>query len=508
MEGTKALDYTFSPSLSPGRDDAPGHEHPEDVVENEQDTSGISRGQNQLHLLPEDSRAATTVIEPLLDRVEAGTPGLQLLVVTSDSDAAAAIAGRMAPAATLRGLRLLAATDARRAARVQRSKPAQIVVAPARVLVELLQSAVLKVGEVRAVALAYVDAIDSSGVKALESLMSELPKDAARLVIANSVTPTVEQLVERYARRARRVQPVSPETAPVSLSYVAGNESTRAQSLRRILDAVDPESAFVVARSAESRTIVEALLRSLGYGADSDVVRVGETPDTTATLVILFDLPANEQELRRVVSERPSARVIALVTPRQIAALRVLAGSTISPFVLPEAAARARAREEGLKDELRAMLATGQFSRELLALESLLSEYDGAEIAAAALRLLEAERAKPQTPAAAIAQPLTRLYVNVGSMDNVRPGDLVGAITNEAGISKAELGKVDVRERHSTVEVATPVANTVVAKLTGVSIRGRRVIARVDEEREVREQPQRPRRDDMRVGSRDTRRKR
>ena len=471
-------------------------------MENEQDPSGISRGQNQLHLLPEDSRAAATVIEPLLDRVEPDAPGPQLLVVTSDSDAAAAIAGRLAPAATLRGLRLLAATDARRAARVQRSRPAHVVVAPARVLVELLQSAVLKTADVRAVALAYVDALDSPGVKALESLMSELPKDAARLVIANSVTPTVEQLVERYARRARRVQPVSPETAPVSLSYVAGNESTRAQTLRRILDALDPESAFVVARGVESRSVVEALLRSLGYGADSDAVRAGETPDATAKLVILFDLPANEQELRKVVSEHPSARVVALVTPRQITALRVLAGGTVSPFVLPEPAARARTREEGLKDELRAMLAAGQFSRELLALESLLSEYDGAEIAAAALRLLETERAKPQTAAAPIAQPMTRLYVNVGSMDNVRAGDLVGAITNEAGVSKAQLGKVDVRERHSTVEVATPVANMVVAKLTGMSIKGRRAVARVDEEREHRggDRPPRPRRADARLG--------
>jgi ATP-dependent RNA helicase DeaD len=95
---------------------------------------------------------------------------------------------------------------------------------------------------------------------------------------------------------------------------------------------------------------------------------------------------------------------------------------------------------------------------------------------------------------------MTRLYLNVGSMDNVRPADLVGAITNEAGISKAELGKVEVRERHSTVEVATPVANAVVSKLTGISIRNRRVLARVDE---GPERPARPRSDDVRLGSRD-----
>ena len=88
-------------------------------------------------------------------------------------------------------------------------------------------------------------------------------------------------------------------------------------------------------------------------------------------------------------------------------------------------------------------------------------------------------------------------------MDNVKPGDLVGAITNEAGISKAELGRVDVRDKHSTVEVATGVANSVISKVTGISIRGRRVVARVDEERDHRDRPPRPRRDDVRRGSRE-----
>ena len=82
---------------------------------------------------------------------------------------------------------------------------------------------------------------------------------------------------------------------------------------------------------------------------------------------------------------------------------------------------------------------------------------------------------------------MTRVFVNVGEMDGVRPGDLVGAITSEAGIAKAEIGRVEIRERHSTVEVATAVANTVVARLTGVSIRGRRALVKIDEGRDRRD---------------------
>lgn len=526
MERTGALDYTFQ--LSAGAD-APSSEAPrpprpprpprrpgplgpglwppktEDPVEQEQDGAGasaVSRGQNQLHVLPEDGQSAASVMEPLLDRLEAAVSGAQLLVVTNDAEAAASIAGRIAAAMAKRQLRILAATDARRAARVLRSAGAQVIVSPPKTLVELVESTILKLDDVRAVVLAWVDELDQAGTAALETLMSEVPKDAARNVIATAATPAVEQLVERYARRARRVQAVAAEPlSPASLSFVAVAETARVGALRRILDALDPESAFAVVRSPESREAVDGLLRSLGYAADSDAVRVGDVPDTAAQLIVLVDFPASEEDLRRLVGERASARVVAIVTPRQIPALRRWAGGTVSPLVLPEAAVRARTREELLRDGLRAVLTTGQFSRELLALEPLLTEYDGVEVAAAALRLLEAERAKPQP--GAVRQPaLTRLYLNVGSMDNVRPGDLVGAITNETGISKAELGKVDVRERHSTVEVATPVANAVVAKLTGVSIRGRRVIARVDEERERRDRGDFRRGDDVRLGAR------
>ena len=54
--------------------------------------------------------------------------------------------------------------------------------------------------------------------------------------------------------------------------------------------------------------------------------------------------------------------------------------------------ARARSRDEKVRDELRAALANGVNARELIALEPLLTEFDGVEIAAAALRLLERDR--------------------------------------------------------------------------------------------------------------------
>lgn len=458
-------------------------------------TSSVSRGQNQLHVLPEDWSAGGGVIEPLLERLEASEAVPQLLVVTNDAEAAAGLASRLASVAD-RNLRILAATEARRATRVQRSAPAHIVTGAPEALTQLVRSTALKLDAVRIVVLAWVDDLDGVATRALETLVAELPKESMRVVLASAVTPAVEQLVERYARRARRLQPSATEPAPpVSLTYVVTNDSAKLATLRELLDAVDPESAIIVARTADSRATVESSMRALGYGHEASTVRVDATPSGDASLVVLYDLPASEDELRSSVRASGSARVIAIVGPRQISALRRLAGGPVTPFTLPAAAERSRAREARMRDELREVLLADQYARELQAIEPLLVQYDGAEVAAAALRLLDAERSRPRVAAEPTrgGAAMTRLYVNVGEMDKVRPGDLVGAITNEAGISRSELGRVDVRERHSTVEVATGVADAVVAKLTGVSIKGRRAMVKVDDERERRDRPPRPR---------------
>jgi ATP-dependent RNA helicase DeaD len=468
----------------------------------EQDSAGISRGQNQLHVLPEDWAAAEAAIAPLLDRADGESQTAQIVVITSDADAAAGISRRLSAAGGARNLRALAATDARRAGRVHRAAPAHIVIGPPSSLLNLLQSSTLKLDSVRVVVLAWVDELKTGENSALEALMTEVPKDAARLLLVSEVTSAAELLVERYARRPRRMQTAGAESTPVSLSFVTTSDANRPTALRRLLDAIDPESATVVAGTTESRQEVEGILRSLGYDGRSNAVRVGESADAgaPAQLIVLYELPATGEELHRVVGSAGAggARVVALVTPRQISALKRMAGGAVAPMSLPEAAARARSREDTLRDELREVLGAGQFSRELLAIESLLSDYDGAEIAAAALRLLEMERARHRTAvgsggAAVPTQAMTRLFLNVGEMDGVRAGDIVGAITNEAGVAKTELGRVEVRERGSTVEVATPVANTVIAKLNGVSIRGRRALVKVDEGPPAR--PGGPRRD-------------
>jgi ATP-dependent RNA helicase DeaD len=461
------------------------------VEQDAREVAGVTRGQNAVYVMPHDWASIAQFLGPMLERVDESSREVQLLVVTSDAETAAAVAAAAVKLTTGRDIGIVAATAAKRAARLLRIKPAQVVAGAPDALVDLLKTATIKLETVRAVCIAWADELIAQGsTPALETLMAEAPKESGRTIVTAELSPAIEELLERYARRARRVTTPSSETdAPVSVEYVTVSSHSRLATLRRVLDVADPQSALVFVREGESGVDVRELLRALGYAGEESAVRAGLTAPPGTDVVVLFDLPASREELREAAGA--SKRTIALIQPRQLASLRALtAGGAVKPLTLPESGASARGRDARIRDELRASLASGQFGRELLALEPLLDEYDGIEIAAATLQLLERERAEraatpaTATPSAAKAREpgtMVRLFVNAGSRDGVRPADIVGTIASQPGVTSGDVGKVEVRESHTVVEVSASVADLVIEKVTGSTIRGRRAVARRDE---------------------------
>jgi ATP-dependent RNA helicase DeaD len=468
----------------------PGAIVEQDVAE----TAGVTRGQNAVYVLPHDWASIAHFLGPALERLDPSGDELQMLVATPDGDVAAAVTGAAARLADARGVRVAPATSARRAARLLRSRPAHVVAGAPSELLALVQGATLKLDTVRVVILAWADDIvAANAAEALETLLADVPKTAARVVVASELTPAVEALIERYARRARRVTPPAVESgAPIPISYLTTAAGARVGALRRLLDQLDPASAAVFVRSDESERVVADALASLGFPAVDAAVRVTRTSAAEGTeLIVLFDVPASHQELRELAGPGPG-RIVALSQPRQLPTLRALAaGAAVTPLAFPEAVVRARGRDEAARDEIRRELQSGTHGREVLALEPLLEEYDGVEVAAAMLRLLErarSERAAALTSAAeqGSGPAMTRLFVNVGAKDNARPADLVGAFANEGGITRTQIGRVELRETYSLVEVDSRVASEVATKMTGTTIRGRRVQARLEQDRPPR----------------------
>ncbi|MGY0797933.1 ATP-dependent RNA helicase DbpA [Lysobacter sp. A286] len=69
---------------------------------------------------------------------------------------------------------------------------------------------------------------------------------------------------------------------------------------------------------------------------------------------------------------------------------------------------------------------------------------------------------------------MVTLRIDAGRTDKLRPGDIVGALTGDAGLAASAVGKIDVFATRSYVAIARDQADTALARLRAGKIKGRR----------------------------------
>lgn len=363
----------------------------------EKEERGSGRSQNVVHTLPRSMASVPGFLTGPLERIDPAAGSTQVLVITADAETAVALAEAVLRMTGPAGIELLPITTARRTSRLMAGRPVLAAAGSARDIRDLVKGSHLKLDSIKSVVLAWADEIlagDPDDVDALEAVMAELPKDAARIVVTSRTEGRVNAFAERYLRRAHRDVPADADegAAHVPIQYVTVSASSRGPSLRRLLDDLDPPSAAIIVSDEESEKSATSALRALGYHEGAAAVRVsrGEIAPSTYA-VIFYDAPATRSQVAAAAAAGP-VTVIALTEPRELSALRRIAGHDVKPFTLAAPGNTAREREAAMRKELTTVLDSGVAAREVLALEPLLERYDGIELAAAALRLLDKER--------------------------------------------------------------------------------------------------------------------
>ncbi|MGQ0639918.1 MAG: DbpA RNA binding domain-containing protein [Gemmatimonadaceae bacterium] len=459
----------------------------------DRELSGAARSAHVLHVTPRIGGESARVVQSALSKPAQGTDVANLVIV-GDRQTAYELAGSTRRA----GAVLTPLSVPTRATALLQRQPHSVVGAPSD-LMALVRSAALKLESVRHVVLLWADAILANEQQAtdLDTLLTETPREGDRTLIVEQVTPAVDAFIERGALKPRRLThelALPAEQQRVSYLLVAAEQ--RAAMLQQLLDARDTSSVAVVADDASAVQDASDALAALGIEVPgtAHVVTAPEVAD--AALVVWYGVPNSPERITALLSGTDEAsQIVILATPIELQRVRSLTNAiTLVPENLPQPTDEAALRQRLLREELASLLRRESVDAELLALEPLFARHAAAEIAGAALRLLSrarqaaarAERAeapvatRPSSAAAGGDQHWTRLFVSVGERDGARRGDLVGAITGEAGITGAQVGKIEMRDTYSLVDVATPVVDKVVERLTGVSIRGRRVTARLD----------------------------
>jgi len=75
--------------------------------------------------------------------------------------------------------------------------------------------------------------------------------------------------------------------------------------------------------------------------------------------------------------------------------------------------------------------------------------------------------------------PMTTLQILGGRKEKIRPGDVLGALTGEAGYTREQIGKINVTEFCTFVAVERSIAAEAVARLNAGKVKGKSVKARL-----------------------------
>jgi DbpA RNA binding domain len=289
----------------------------------------------------------------------------------------------------------------------------------------------------------------------LDTLLGEAPE--ARRVILCWDPHGLADFIERHARRAEVIGDIPLDSAARPLGTVASARyavvpaARRAVAVRDVLDAVRSIRPFV--------------------WQGGDVTAPAELPDA----VVATTLPTREE--LRLLAAIAQPLVVALAS--QIPYLKSIA--SLSAFALPTHADRAQDRNAELRAQISARLTQSDVDAELAVLAPLFEEHDPALVAGALLAIGHQPSAVSQpAPTATPETGWSKVFVTVGKKDNASAKDLVGALIKEVGLQKGQIGKIDVRDSFSLVDVSADAAEQAVRRLTGVTIRGRRVTARPD----------------------------
>ncbi len=431
----------------------------EDRVTEADAKAALERGRPVVLVRPPAVEQARDVWDLLGPPAPARGPGVgpRVLVLCADDASATQWVAAAPPDA-----RIHAVTGLARAGRILKERSVDILAGAAKDLAALLERATLKLDAVAHVVLAWPEAlVASDGAAALDTLLGEA-RDARRIML--SWNPgSIGDFLERHARRALVVG-----TPPV-------DESGRPlPPICRARYAVVPS----LGRSLAVRDALDTMSATTPFVWNGGPIA---PPEVRPDAVFCTALPSRDEiaALARLGAGDP----VIFIAAAQLPYLRSVA--TLTPLALASGADRARDRAEALRERVAGVLTAGGVDAELALLDPLFERFDPAEVAAALLALQGESRSGTQD--VMVATPVegarVKVFVGLGKKDRASAKDLVGALIREAGVAKEDIGRIEVRESFSIVDVAAGAADRAIRGLTGATIRGRRVLARRDRER-------------------------
>lgn len=331
--------------------------------------------------------------------------------------------------------------------------PPQVLVGTPGRLTDHLSRRTLDLSNVAQVVLDEADKLLEMGFEEeLDELLRALPRKRQTILFSATMEEDVKELIANSLQDPKFVQ-ASAAAVPDRIVYygLKVQDAQKPQALVQLLQSIDPAGTVVFVNARLTTVEVAQHLQEHGFQARALHGKLEQSDrdktmtlfrNGTASILVATDLAARGLDMEVV------QQIIHFELPQHQDAYQHRSGRT------------GRAGKSGT-------VYTLLNSRETQKLEQWpdvqVNEWlDLNELAAA------------DTPAPVEAPALTTLHISGGRKDKLSPRDIVGALIAEVGLKAAEIGKIEIQDRHSFVAIPEEAASAAVRILSAARIKGKR----------------------------------
>ncbi|WP_024867926.1 ATP-dependent RNA helicase DbpA [Pseudoxanthomonas suwonensis] len=337
-------------------------------------------------------------------------------------------------------------------ASLQAHDPQVVVGTPGRVQ-ELARKRVLHLGVVRTLVLDEADRmLDMGFEEAVREIANRCHGQRQSLLFSATFPEEIREFARQLLRDPVEVAVDGGESAPdIEQRFYEVDPQFRQKAVAGLLLRHRPESAVVFCNTRKEVDEVAGSLRQFGFSAlalhgdmeqrDRDEVLL-QLANRSCNVLVASDVAARGLDVEDL------AAVVNYELPTDVDAYRHRIGRT------------GRAGRRGLALSLVAPRENAR-AEMIAAAQPAPPPRENAPLATG----------RPSQPAQA---PMTTLRIDGGKTDKLRPGDILGALTGEAGLPGSAIGKIVIGATRSYVAIANAQAGRALQRLEAGKIKGRK----------------------------------
>ncbi len=419
---------------------------------------------------------------------------------------------------------------------------AQVVVGTPGRIIDHLERGTLDLSGLKFLVLDEADEMLRMGfAEDVDRILTDAPGQRQTALFSATMPPAIRSIARKHLSNPIDIA-VSRQSSTVDAvrqTYAIVPFREKVDALTRILQVSDGDATIVFVRTKDACDQVGADLLARGVSAaamNGDVpqkereriierLRDGRLDVLVATdvaargldvervdLVVNFDAPGEPEayvhRIGRTGRAGRTGNALTFFTPREIGRLRAIeraTRNTLEQITPPTAADVAAHKATRVLQNAVERLGAGSLAQYRQAVATFLAEQDltAGELAATLLALAAGDDGKQveQRPSQASfaaerddrhparsaerggrrRDPIGPRYrVAVGHTHGVRPGGIVGAITAEGGLNGKDLGRIDIYDTFSTVEIAGSLSPAVVGRISAAKVSGQSLRMELD----------------------------